>query len=136
MSQPKDSMYLHYKEIEIPLYVGYLVVVITNCDKKIEEIIPDFHEGRDRGFPYAHALEDCWKKDQTGFFGVFNFENRFKKLFHGTIAHEAVHLATYILSKIGSYYDPENPEPFTYLVDWITDRIYEVFKEYGFKIDL
>lgn len=44
----------------------------------------------------------------------------------GDIAHEATHVAARLFQEIGSYLDPENQEPFSYLVGWVTDCINQV----------
>jgi hypothetical protein len=44
----------------------------------------------------------------------------------GDIAHEAVHVAVELFRDMGAYLDPDNQEPFTYLVGWIADCINQV----------
>jgi hypothetical protein len=44
----------------------------------------------------------------------------------GQIAHEAVHVAVGLFKDIGAYLDPDNQEPFAYLVGWIADCINQV----------
>lgn len=44
----------------------------------------------------------------------------------GTIAHESVHVATYIFNDIGAFLTPSNQEPFAYLVGWAADCLQQV----------
>lgn len=46
----------------------------------------------------------------------------------GQIAHEAGHVATEVFSDIGSYLDPNNQEPFMYLLGYVADCIDKVIK--------
>jgi hypothetical protein len=45
----------------------------------------------------------------------------------GTIAHESTHLAHYILNSIGKKADMEDDECLTYLVGYITSKVYETY---------
>lgn len=120
--------YIHVKSFNIPLYRGKLVVVLTNCDK-VKSLIPTF----DTTALYASAIYDNYKGFQ-GYFCILNFDNELRRIKHGTIAHEAYHIANFLCTHRGIKEDLENDEPAAYLIEWIVDRIYEVCKKYGFSI--
>lgn len=118
--------YLHYNTFSIPIYRGRLVVIISNTD--VSHIIPNFDKTDDT---YAHSYLDNYK-NREAVFCLLNFSNKNRKITHGVIAHEALHLANYMAIRRGIALDVDNDEPIAYLVEWITDRIYEVCKKYYF----
>ena len=60
--------YLHIKVKEIPLYNGFLVVILTNSKDKLKKHLPNF----DKDEIYAHAiLAGC--KGNWGAYILFNF---------------------------------------------------------------
>lgn len=123
-----DSKYLYKKEIEIPLYRGILIIILTNDKEKILKYLPDFKEER----VYAH----CWLKEwhnKQGYVIVLNFDNDFRKINNGTISHEALHACHFIADYVGIRPDFDNDEVLAYLIDWITDEIYKMLKKYNFK---
>lgn len=44
----------------------------------------------------------------------------------GEVAHEASHVAMDIMSDMGCILDPNNQEPFAYMIGWATDCIWQV----------
>ena len=68
-----------------------------------------------------------YKKDQ-GFYILLNFKHH-KKIYHGTIAHESVHIAHFIMTYSGLVKSLNNDEAEAYLVGWITDQVYKFMKE-------
>lgn len=64
-------------------------------------------------------------KDE-GKYGILIFIRR--KMTVGQIAHESGHATTEIFREIGSYLDPNNQEPFMYLLGYISDCIDKVIK--------
>jgi len=44
-----------------------------------------------------------------------------------TIVHECIHTANRIVNKIDYSIDPNNDEPYAYLVDYIFKKVYEIF---------
>lgn len=63
---------------------------------------------------------------KTGEYGVLIVI--YSKLRTGQIAHEAGHVATEIFRDIGAYLDPDNQEPFMYLLGYVADCIDKVLK--------
>ncbi len=68
--------YLHFKDLEIPLYRGSLIIVLTNDNDKLVNILPSFP--RDKNI-YGHTWHDNWKGD-TGYLIILNFEKDYKKI--------------------------------------------------------
>lgn len=121
--------YLHLKYSEIPLYRGYLVVILTNSCKKLKSRIPEFTDEE----LYAQCRSIPFKGRQ-GHAVVFNFHSGKRAITPGCIAHEAVHIAGFIASDRGFIPDFRNDEPIAYLVDWITDEIHKLVKKHNFKL--
>ena len=63
-----------------------------------------------------------------------NFNNKLRKIHHGTITHESIHIAHFILGAIGLKESYENDEAETYLAEWITDESYKFIKKTGCEI--
>jgi hypothetical protein len=117
-----------YSSWEVPLYRGMFVLIVSNDNDFVQSKLPEFD---DREL-YAHAWQANYRKRQ-GFFMVLNFWHPRGFLTHGAIAHEAVHIAHFILNARGVVSDFENDEPITYLVEWITERVYEALDKVNIK---
>lgn len=115
--------YLYRKDKPIPLYRGALVIVLTNSKKKLKNHLNDFGKG---GI-YAHSILSSYKGRQ-GFFLILNMHNKYRKIKHGIITHEAIHIAHFIADLRGIKPDHNNDEPITYLSEWITDQVYKFIK--------
>jgi len=117
------------KSLNIPLYRGKFIVVITKSPAKIKKYIPDFDDEN----IYAHSYYANYKKKQ-GFYIILNFKSQFGKVNHGTIAHEAVHTAHFIMKSRGIIEGFDNDEAEAYLVEWITDQVYKFIKKIKYKV--
>ena len=113
------------KHYEIPLYRGNLVVVISNDIDKIKALFPaDLFNDENI---YAHTLYgNC--RGQQDFYIVLNPYSKYRKMYHGTIAHEALHATSFLLDKRGIQIDVNNDEPQAYLIEWVTDKVYETLR--------
>lgn len=115
---------LHVSEtIEVPLYRGYLNILISDSLDHVKIELPEF----DSEELYAH-LEYGNYDGRQGFFVIFNPNSKFRPITHGIIAHEALHAAYLILDMRGISIDYSHDEILAYLTEWVTDRIYESFK--------
>ena len=121
--------YLHVIDVDIPIYEGKLVIVLTNSIIKIQKYLPDFK----RSDIYAHAWYDNYK-GKAGYYMIFNFDNKGGKITHGTISHEAMHLTHYIADIRGFKPDFNNDEPLCYIIGWITDQAYKFINKKKFKV--
>ena len=120
--------YLHKKTIGVPLYRGNLMIILTNDKKHLQKYLPEF---RNIGI-YAHTW-CCNINKIESFVIVLNFDNSFRKIHNGSIAHEALHAANFIAKDRGIESDLENDEPIAYLTEWIVDEIYEFVNEHGMR---
>lgn len=120
----KTEKYFYKKVLPIPIYKGKLVIIFSNNLKKISETVPRFKEEE----LYAHALYRNWKGTE-GFIIVLNFHNPSRKITHGVIAHEALHVVNFLAQSRGIEADFTNDEPLTYLLEWTVDEIYKYMKQ-------
>lgn len=124
--------YIYLKEQLIPFYSGYFVIILTNSISKLEKYIPNVKKKNSE--VYAHSFYESYKGHQ-GFILVLNFDNDVK-IKHGTITHEAYHIANFIGSERGFIADFDNDEPLAYLAGWITDECYKFINVNKFKPEL
>ena len=117
------------KAINVPLYRGKLVIIITDSTKQVKKCIPYF----DDNYLYAHSYWTKYKKSQ-GYYIILNFKNTYRKIHHGTIAHEAVHTSHFIMKDRGLIEGFDNDEAEAYLVEWITDQVYKFIKKTKHKV--
>ena len=115
--------YTHISERKIPIYRGTLIIILSNDSQKVSDKI---NYSLDE--VYAHSFIVDWH-GMEGFLCLLNLHSKQRKIYHGTIAHEASHLAHFILQERGVKEDFENDEPVAYLVEWITDEIYKEIKK-------
>lgn len=120
--------YLHITSKKVPLYAGLIAIVLTNSNDKLSKYGLEPEENL-----FAFCVPGNYRS-QGAFYCVLNFNNKYGKISHGVIAHEAVHLANFILSDVGVISDYNNDEPLTYLVQWITNQIYSFINKKGFKV--
>lgn len=125
-----NKKYTYIKEHEIPLYRGVLVIIISNDHESIRASVKSFKSTE----PYAHTHLDNWG-DKQGFITIFNFNNPYRKITHGVIAHEALHVSNFLASERGIKASNNNDEPMAYLTEWVVDRIYEFINKQGFIIE-
>jgi hypothetical protein len=119
--------YLHLNAKDIPLFRGKLVLIISNDTEKVKKYLPNFG---DRNV-YAHTCYYDWK-GYGSFFIVLNFDNDYRKLYHGTVTHESIHAANMIANDRGVIADFNNDEPLAYLSEWIADEVYKFADSKGF----
>lgn len=120
--------YLYIKEINIPIYRGCFVIIITNSQTKLKKYLPDFPNEE----IYAHSWCVKYKREQ-GFIMVLNFENDFRKIKHGVITHEVIHIAHFIAEYRAIDPSFTNDESIAYLAEWITDEVYKFIEKYNYK---
>ena len=124
-------------DIEIPIYGGILAILITDRDVYIHDHYDDL--GECNLIEYAHATYVNIKKGKQfrrAYLIAFNINNKYAKITHGTIGHEAVHSAQIILESIGMKLKKNSSEAYAYLAQWIIDRVYELFEKNKIKIYL
>lgn len=104
-------------------------VIVSDDIEYVKKYIPEM-EGEIYAHSWLHRLGD-----KQFFVCILNFKAN-RKVTHGTIAHEATHLAHMILEQRGSIADYINDEHVAYLVEYITDFIYKsIGKKYKVNIN-
>lgn len=114
----------HVFDSTIPIYGSLFGLIISN---DVEQTKKRF-EGHFDDFIYAHAL----LRERKGFNWyviVLNPYDEDHYLTHGTIAHEAYHITTWIMRAKGMQHDPDNNEAECYLIQYFVDLIYEKLEE-------
>lgn len=113
-----------HKSIRVPLYHQNLQIMICeDVEKEIEEINKKFYVSKDRldfaGFASTidnyHLILLNKKHIKSESFAV------------STIAHEALHITSFIFKRVGIKPDVKNDEAQAYLISWIVE---ETFKQY------
>lgn len=128
----QSSEYLHKKAIPVPLYRGYLVILITNSENLLSKQI---HSEPFRDL-FAHTVYGEYNRRQ-GFFIILNFNNQYDaRITNGTIAHEALHATNFILKNRGVIEDFNNDEPQAYLLEWIVHQVHQFVHDKGFKLEI
>lgn len=120
--------YLYLKSLQVPIYRGKLIILISNSLEKINKYLPDF----DVTEIYAHATLGDYLSEH-GYFIILNFNNKNRKITDGVITHEAFHISNYLLLDRGVKADFINDEAQAYLMEWITDQIYKFINKKGLK---
>ena len=106
------------KLYEIPLYRGYLAVIVTDNLRKLKKLIPEYTRDDIFASTYLTTINE-FRTIAT----IFNPADS-SHLTHGIISHEAYHAASFILDFAG-HVSEFNDEPTAYLTEWCTDRITE-----------
>lgn len=121
------------KEINIPIFRGVLVVILSDLNEEVENITGKEHDGH---FVYAECVKTVWDVSYDGdevthrdaYCVILN--NKFKGgvKIHD-IAHECLHVTHMILQDTGVTPDFNNDEVECYLMGWIFEQVYDFYKE-------
>lgn len=112
--------------VDIPIYRGKLIIIVSDDKEEIKKKISDFEEDGDI---YGHACLTNWEGWQ-GFALVINHKNKHRPLTFGVIAHEALHLTNFLMNERGVHLDYENDEPHAYLLDWIIEQVLDFLSQH------
>lgn len=114
---------------DLPLYPGKLQVIITNDidliqDPIVKEILLEDHDSL-----YAHYVKGANDKGEIQHSIVLLSDLvKDKEYVHGLVAHESLHAVIEICDYVGIDIKADNPEPITYFLAWVVNRVYEVIK--------
>lgn len=111
------------KIIKVPLYPGVIRFIISNDFELCSEKIKNFDDDRGK-YVYGHSIWNNDVNDLNTFNLVLNFSHKGHPITHGIISHEALHITQFIAECIGSELNYKDPEPMTYLMNWIVDEVY------------
>lgn len=115
-----------HKSIKVPLYHQRLQIIICDdVEKEIEEVNKKFPTSCDRfDFSgYAEAIDN---------YHLVLLNKKYLKeesFAISTISHEALHITSFILKRVGIKPDVENDEAQAYLLSWIVEKVYQEFKK-------
>jgi len=115
------------KDVKVPLYGGWIFIVIT--DEKTPYEAAKRHFKVDNKEIIKNDAVVLASTDNDMVYPIIFSRN----LTPGIIAHEAKHVVNKIYNDIGIFLDVKNDEPETYLLSWIVNRIYEAKSEYEKK---
>jgi hypothetical protein len=114
-----------HKSVEVPLYHQRLQIIICDdAEKEIDEINKKYPSTISR-FEFSGHAEG---------YGKYNLIVLNKKYLQdesyviGTIAHEAFHITSFIMKRVGMNPDVNNDEAQAYLLSWIVEQVYKQFK--------
>lgn len=124
-----EKLYHHRKIIKVPIYNDKVAIVFSNDKDTVQKYIKP-----DLGELYAYTVFGNLGEHKCTFL-ILNFDYDFCKITHGVIAHECLHVVSEILSSSGVKFDPDNEEPFTYLLEYITNEVYKYMSKKGFKVN-
>jgi len=111
-------------KLDIPIYQGYLRIVITKDFVKAAKKLNIDDEGNDLNLFGAFVT---LSRDKRGIpiYNVFFHKN----VGHNLLAHEVCHLVNFIFSDRKIKLDILNDEPQAYLTGWVTAEIYKALKK-------
>lgn len=118
-----SEKYVH----NIPIYKGKLILLLTDDKKYINKYL----SWGDKNI-YATTCFDNYNNDE-GYYVILNLNNKYSKLSQGVIAHEALHVVSFLFLQRGIEYDKINDEPTSYLLQWIVDTINRDIAKYNTK---
>jgi len=111
-------------KIDIPIYYGYLRIIICNDFVKAAKKLNISDEGRNLSL-YGAFVCVSRDRDSIAEFNVFFYSDVESDL----IAHEVVHLVNAIFIDKGIVLCPRNDEAQAYLTGWVTKEIYKALKK-------
>lgn len=123
----------------VPLYEGeakkgilhIAIVDKIGYSKLIEEVDKNdfFSNDEDNWFEWHEfaglAYERKTKKLNKDWWIIIPIQDKSKKVSVNVIAHEALHISRMILTSRGVLFDPNNDEPYAYLVGWVAGVAYK-----------
>ena len=115
-----------YKKFKIPLYYGSLHIAICNdVEKEIEDVRKKFYVNTDE-YDFAGYSEAT----ENHYLILLNKKHLISDDFAiGTLAHEAFHVTSFVMKRVGIKADVNNDEAQAYLLSWIIEQTYKLFKK-------
>ena len=114
------------RKIHIPIYGGWIVVVITDNADMTEAGKRHFNCEHDLKNYGAAVLKRSADSNVRTYPVIFSAdENIFPGMTPGIIAHESYHLLNYLYKDLDIYHSLDNDEASAYLLSWIVNRITE-----------
>lgn len=115
-----------HKNVEVPLYHQHILIIISeDVEKEIEQINKKYPANIDR-FEFSGYSEG------NGKFHLIVLNKKYltdESFTISTIAHEAFHITSFIIKRVGIKPDVNNDEAQAYLLSWIVEQIYKLYKK-------
>lgn len=131
----------YYKEdFRIPVFHGVFTVLFSNVDDLDLSSVPEYDlvdPSGDNVVNFGHYRDVNVNFNGTlvhGFGIQFNLVNKWAKVNHGVIAHEVFHAASQLMRYRDTKHSVKTEETYAYIIQWMTDRVYEVIEKYGIEI--
>lgn len=119
---------------EVPIYCGMLHVVFSECVLKDKvEINKKFNDTIRDDADFC-AQTDSRRNHFLAVFDMKNIKNDVDLI--ETIAHESVHLTSFLFNRKGIIPDIHNDEPQAYLLGWFSAQIYKTYLKYKAQQDV
>ena len=106
-------------KVEIPIYFGTIVIILTEDFKKVDEVYNTKIEGNSYDAVVFDVGEECIVA--------------LKSICWSVIAHEVVHIVNSIYLRCNILLDRENDEPQAYLTGWIINEIEQFVNECNYR---
>lgn len=114
------------KNVKVPLYHQYIQIIICDdVEKEINEVNKKYYVNKDR-FDFSGYSEG------TGKYNLILLNKKYltdEAFAMGTIAHEAFHVSSFIMKRVGINPDVNNDEAQAYLLSWIVEQVYTEYKK-------
>ena len=113
------------KKVKIPIYEQTLYVSITEDYSKDKEEYECIWRPRKEDFSgYTSGLNNQYL--------IILNKKYLKEELHvvSTISHEAFHVTNILFKRIGAVPDMDNDEHQAYLLSWIVEQVYKIYKNY------
>lgn len=117
---------MKYKRVSIPLYHQTLhIAICDDAEKEIGEVRKKFYADVDKfefsGYSQAEGKHHLILLNKK----YLMYDEPFAI---STIAHEAFHITNFVMKRVGIKPDVNNDEAQAYLLSWIVEEVYKVFK--------
>jgi hypothetical protein len=118
------------KSFEIPLYRGRFIIMFSDKKVKISDHYDDLGNKLELNYGHCFIVNSKVNKQwHESYLVTFNIGNKFRKITPGVIAHEVFHATYFILRDRGMKVADKSDEAYSYLIEWMTDKIYEIMKK-------
>ena len=114
-----------YKRVNMPIYNQVLhIAICDDAEKEIDEVNKKFYTDLDK-FEFAGYAQAESKHHLI----LLNKKELIDEPFTiSTIAHEAFHITSFVMKRVGIHPDVNNDEAQAYLLSWIVEEVYKQFK--------
>ncbi len=114
-----------FEVTEIPFYKGNLIVCVSN---ELEKINKEFDIHRS-GEIFAHSYQFDYQSKQA-FMVLLNPNWEYDNITHGIIAHECLHILSFVYENRGVRKSKNNDEHEAYFLGWIVTEVYKALDKF------